>query len=76
MPMKAKYKALLALIILPVVLKVSATSGIPERIDVEEIGARKEQKERTATMMILRDGEKRRYCSASTSRNSAVTGMS
>lgn len=74
--MNAKYRALLALITLPVVLYVVATSGIPDRIDVEEIGARKEQNDRTKTMRILRVGEKRRYCSASTSWNSLATGIS
>lgn len=75
--MNAKYRALLALIILPVVLYVDATSGIPDRIDVEEMGARNEQNDSTATITILREGEKRKYCSASTSWNSWVaTGIS
>jgi hypothetical protein len=74
--MNAKYRALLALMMLPVVLYVLATSGIPERIEVEEIGARKEQNDSTNTITILRVGEKRRYCSASTSVNSLATGIS
>lgn len=74
--MNAKYNALEALMTLPEVLYVFATSGIPERIDVEDIGARNEQKDSTKTISTLRVGEKRRYCSASTSRNSVVTGIS
>lgn len=65
--MNAMYSALLALTTLPVVLNVLATSGTPAKIDVEEIGARNEQKDNTATIMTLRAGENRRYCSASTS---------
>lgn len=65
--MNAMYSALLALITLPVVLKVFATSGTPARMDVDEIGARNEQKDNTPTIITFRAGEKRRYCSASTS---------
>jgi hypothetical protein len=76
MPMNAMYSALLALMTLPVVLYSFATSGIPAKIDVDEIGARNEQKDRTPTMIILRAGEKRRYCSASTSWKSSSATMS
>lgn len=40
------------------------------------MGARKEQKDSTPTMITLRAGEKRRYCSASTSWKSSLTAIS
>jgi hypothetical protein len=48
------YPALLALMTDPVVLYSAATSGVAAKMDVLEIGDRKAQNERTATMMALR----------------------
>lgn len=53
-PMKSWYRALDKLITVPLVLYVAATSGTAARTVVELTGARKEQKERTVTMMIFR----------------------
>ena len=53
------YRALLASTMLPVVLKVLATSGTADKMEVEETGARKEQNDSTATIKLLRCGEKR-----------------
>jgi hypothetical protein len=48
----------------PVLLYVAATSGTAERMVVLEIGARKPQKERRATMITFRDGASRSYTSS------------
>ena len=49
------YRALLKLMIVPLLLYVAATSGIAAKIVVDEIGARKLQKERSATMITFRE---------------------
>jgi hypothetical protein len=54
--MKSMYKAFDTLMMEPSVLNVFATSGTAERTVVEEMGARKLQKETTATMTIFRRG--------------------
>jgi hypothetical protein len=63
-PMKSIYRALLKLMIVPVLLYVAATSGTADRMVVLEIGAKKLQKERSATMMCFREGERRSYISS------------
>lgn len=75
--MNAKYKALLASMISPLVLNVLATSGTAAITAVEAMGARKEQYVRITTMQIFRDRENRRYCSISSSvySLSSATGM-
>ena len=52
--MKSMYNALLRFIMLPVVLNVSATSGMAERIAVEEIGARRPARLNTVVMITFR----------------------
>jgi len=54
--MKTMYMALERLKMVPVVSKVATTSGEADKMLVEEIGARKEQKLSTLTMTILRWG--------------------
>jgi hypothetical protein len=49
------YRALLKLIIVPVLLYVAATSGTAARMVVDDIGARKLQKARSATMITFRE---------------------
>jgi hypothetical protein len=71
--MDARYRALLAFIMSPAVPNVVASSGTAVRIAVEEMGVRKAQYVRIATMAIFRDGENRRYCSASSSSYSSVS---
>lgn len=61
MPMKAMYKALDRLIIDPSQWNVAATSGTADKTVVEEAGARKLQKDMTATMIIFRRSENRLY---------------
>jgi hypothetical protein len=52
-PMNSMYNALLALMMVPVVLYVAATSGTAASTVVDAMGARKEQKARTDTMPIF-----------------------
>jgi hypothetical protein len=54
-PINSIYRALDKLIIVPVLLYVAATSGTAAKIVVLEIGARKLQKERSATMTTFRE---------------------
>ena len=63
------YRALLKLMIVPVLLYVAATSGTAARIVVEEIGAKNEQNDKRATMIIFRDGDSLSYTSSGTSTN-------
>ena len=63
------YRALLKLMIVPVLLYVAATSGTAARIVVEEIGAKNEQNDKRATMTIFRDGDSLSYTSSGTSTN-------
>lgn len=51
--MNSMYNALLALMMVPVVLYVAATSGTAASTVVDAIGAKKEQKARTDTMPIF-----------------------
>ena len=62
--MVSMYSALLRLIIVPVLLYVAATSGTADRMVVLEIGARKPQNERRATMMSFRECGRRSYISS------------
>jgi hypothetical protein len=62
--MKTRYRALLKFMMVPVLLYVAATSGTAARMVVLEIGARKLQKERRATMTSFRDGASRSYISS------------
>lgn len=55
--MKTRYSALLTPKMVAVVSYVLTTSGEAARIEVEEIGARKEQKDRMATIKSFREGE-------------------
>ena len=55
--------------IVPVLLYVAATSGTAARIVVEEIGAKNEQNDKRATMIIFRDGDSLSYTSSGTSTN-------
>ena len=66
-PMKSIYKALLKLMIVPVLWYVAATSGTADKMVVLEIGARKLQKDSSATMICFREGERRSYISSGTS---------
>lgn len=61
------YKALLKLMIVPVLRYVAATSGIAARMVVEDIGARKEQYDNRATITSFLDGFMRSYTSSGTS---------
>lgn len=61
------YKALLKLIIVPVLLYVAATSGTAAKMVVEDIGAKKEQKDRRVTMTTFLEGFMRSYTSSGTS---------
>lgn len=56
MPMNTKYKALLKLMTVPVLLYVEATSGTAAKIVVEDIGAKKEQYDSKATMTTFLEG--------------------
>lgn len=49
------YRALLKFMIVPVLLYVAATSGTAAKIVVDEIGARKLQKARSATITTFRE---------------------
>jgi hypothetical protein len=59
--MLIRYKALLRLMMLPVVRYSAATSGTADRTDVDEIGARKPHKDSTAVMISFLCSEKRSY---------------
>lgn len=65
--MNTIYRALLKLMIVPVLLYVAATSGTAARMVVEEIGARKEQNDNRATMTSFLEGFIRSYTSSGTS---------
>ncbi len=52
--MNNMYMALLKLTMLPVESYVAATSGMAERIEVEDMGARKLHRERMQVIMTLR----------------------
>lgn len=56
----------------PVVEKVAATSGMAERMVVDEMGARKPHIDRTLVMTTFFAGLKRVYCSALISVNVCV----
>lgn len=59
--MNTRYRALLKLIIDPVVWKVAATSGIALRTVVEDMGDRRPHHEMTATMRAFRCAGNRSY---------------
>jgi hypothetical protein len=61
------YKALLKLMIVPVLLYVDATSGIADRIVVLDIGARKLQNDSRQTMTTFLDSGSLSYTSSGTS---------
>jgi len=65
--MKAKYNALLKLMMVPVEWNSAATSGIAARIVVDEIGAKKPHTESTHVITTFLWLEKRSYCAASAS---------
>lgn len=65
--MKTRYRAFDKLMMLPLVLYVVATSGMAERMVVEEMGARKPQSDKTHVMTTLRRSLKRSYWAASIS---------
>ena len=57
MPMNSIYRALLRLMIVPVVLNVSLTSGTADKTVVLANGAKKEQKLMMATITSFRLGD-------------------
>lgn len=59
--MNTRYRALLKLIIDPVVWKVAATSGIALRTAVEDMGERRPHHDMIATMIALRCAGNRSY---------------
>lgn len=59
MPINNMYIALDKLIIDPSVSNVADTSGTADSTVVEDTGARKEQKDKTAVMICFRRSEKR-----------------
>lgn len=63
--MKARYRALLALMMSDVVSYVFASSGTAAKMAVDDMGARNAQYESIETMTAFRAGEKRSYCAAS-----------
>lgn len=59
--MQIRYTAFVILIIVPVVLKVAATSGTADSTAVDDTGARNPQRARTAVITTFRWGDSLSY---------------